>query len=265
MAKTLLVVGTWTDHGKLIGFAIENEWRVLHTLLFEDITTAFERITVDLVWILGRSPHPGWEQALGRIRGANNDVVVLLSSDCSQDWLVRALMWGSSGAGSCGSYDASADEREEIRLPDTLTRLVTSSVTPTLTLFERVPSSVATGTLRALDFIDAHYDEPITLADAASAACYSRCHFCKIFKQQVGLSFISYLSHVRIRHAKELLIRSDKSITAIAYDVGFNDLSHFERVFRAAQNQSPSQFRQTAKHSSPDSQYPPSLVRHAVA
>jgi len=53
---------------------------------------------------------------------------------------------------------------------------------------------------------------------------------------------------VRIRHAMELLARSNMPITNIAFEVGFNDLSHFERVFRSTQRVSPSQYRHKAKH-----------------
>jgi AraC-like DNA-binding protein len=138
------------------------------------------------------------------------------------------------------------------------------NVTSSLSLLEPVCHQVSTDMRRALEFIEVHFREPISLADVARAASYSRCHFCKLFRQQLGLSFVTYLSHVRIRRAMVLLARSDRSITEIAFDVGFNDLSHFERVFRAVQGQTPTRFRQIAKQSPDRGQDPPSARSLAV-
>jgi AraC-like DNA-binding protein len=57
----------------------------------------------------------------------------------------------------------------------------------------------------ALEFIDLNHAEPITLDDAARVATYSRCHFSKTFKEQVGMGFVAYLTSVRVAHAKRLL------------------------------------------------------------
>ena len=95
----------------------------------------------------------------------------------------------------------------------------------------------------ALEFIRSNHAENITLADAARAATYSPCHFSKAFKEQVGIGFIAYLTSVRMQHAKRLLVETDTTVTDVALAVGFGDLSHFERLFRRDQNETPSQFR----------------------
>src|SRR5205823_2464222 len=82
---------------------------------------------------------------------------------------------------------------------------------------------------------------------AARAAVYSRCHFSKVFKEQVGVGFVEYLTGVRIRHAMRLLATTDLTVTGVAFEVGFRDLSHFERVFRRRRQQTPSQYRAEAR------------------
>jgi len=99
------------------------------------------------------------------------------------------------------------------------------------------------GVSRALDFMEEHYFENISLGDITKAACLSRYHFCRLFKKQLGVTCISYLSRLRIEKAKFLLGNTLYPITQICFDVGFNDLSHFERVFRSIEGIPPSTYR----------------------
>ncbi len=99
------------------------------------------------------------------------------------------------------------------------------------------------GIRRALDFMEEHYFEGISLRDIARAACLSSYHFCRLFKRQMGINLIPYLSRLRIKKAKSLLGSTPYSVTRICFDVGFNDLSHFERVFRSIEGISPSTYR----------------------
>jgi AraC-like DNA-binding protein len=256
MSKTLLVLGAWRDCGKLIEYATSHGWQVVCALRFEKIPAGFENVNINLILVSQCLAETGWEQAVNRILAHDATTVVALSPDGNQDWLARALSGESFPVVVSRTDIELRGVPEEDRGPDDTGRL---------TLLGRVPGNITTGIKRAIEFIHSHYEEPISLEEAARAAFYSRCYFCKVFKEQIGVSFVSYLSRVRIEHAVDLLVQSDKSITTIAYDVGFNDLSHFERVFRAIQNQSPSQFRRTAKNSPHDYQYQTSLARHAVA
>ena len=99
------------------------------------------------------------------------------------------------------------------------------------------------GIRRALDFMEEHYFEGISLRDIARAACLSRYHFCRLFKRQMRINCIPYLSQLRIEKAKSLLGNTPYPVTQICFDVGFNDLSHFERVFRSIEGISPSTYR----------------------
>jgi AraC-like DNA-binding protein len=68
-------------------------------------------------------------------------------------------------------------------------------------------------------------------------------YFCKLFKKATGLTFTEYLGRVRIEKAKALLLNPHLRISEIAYDVGFQSLTHFNRVFRQVTGRSPTAFR----------------------
>jgi two-component system, response regulator YesN len=96
---------------------------------------------------------------------------------------------------------------------------------------------------RALAFISKHFAESLSLADAAREAGLSRFHFCRLFHSEMGVPFHEYLHNLRVRHAKVLLADSYLRVSEIAYAVGFNDLSHFDRIFRKHVGRSPSEYR----------------------
>jgi AraC-like DNA-binding protein len=96
---------------------------------------------------------------------------------------------------------------------------------------------------RAREFIAAHYQEDLSLADVARAAHMSTFYFCKQFKKATGLGFTSYLSRVRIEKAKELLLNPHARISEVAYDCGFQSLTHFNRIFRALVGEAPTMYR----------------------
>lgn len=68
-------------------------------------------------------------------------------------------------------------------------------------------------------------------------------YFCVLFKRATGKTFVQYLTDMRIEHAKKLLTSVSLSVTEVCFDSGFNDLSHFERIFRRSVGVSPRQFQ----------------------
>ena len=96
-------------------------------------------------------------------------------------------------------------------------------------------------------WIDAHAHEAIELESAASEAGLSPFHFLRIFAQVLGVTPHQYLVRSRLRHAARLLADGARSITDIAFDVGFGDLSNFVRTFHRAAGVSPRGFRMVAK------------------
>ena len=97
---------------------------------------------------------------------------------------------------------------------------------------------------RAKEFIKTNQGEDISLGDVAKAVNTSTFYFCKMFKKATGLNFTDYLSRIRIEKAKNLLLNPNLRISEIAYEVGFQSLTHFNRVFRKLAGQSPTEYRQ---------------------
>jgi AraC-like DNA-binding protein len=95
---------------------------------------------------------------------------------------------------------------------------------------------------RVIAFVGEHYTEPLALRDLAQMASMSRSHFCRMFRHAAGVSFRDYIRNLRLRRAQELLRRPKASLTAIALEVGFYDLAHFDKAFRKQYGVSPSEF-----------------------
>jgi YesN/AraC family two-component response regulator len=98
---------------------------------------------------------------------------------------------------------------------------------------------------RAKAHITAHYGDAISLAETARAMHVSTFYFCKIFKRATGLTFTDYVGRVRIEKAKNLLLNPHLRISEIAYTVGFQSLTHFNRVFRKLTGAAPTVFRES--------------------
>jgi AraC family transcriptional regulator len=101
--------------------------------------------------------------------------------------------------------------------------------------------------VQAALWIDANAHEPINLESAAREFGLSPFHFLRLFAKVLGVTPHQYLIRSRLRRAVGLLAGDTRSITEIAFDVGFGDLSNFVRTFHRAAAVSPRRFRQAAK------------------
>ncbi|MCU1067872.1 helix-turn-helix domain-containing protein [Stenotrophomonas maltophilia] len=103
------------------------------------------------------------------------------------------------------------------------------------------------GLKRALAYLKDHAAEPLTLGDLARQAHVSQSHLGFLFRSELGTTFKLLLQQLRIEHAKQLLRDGQRlRITDVALQVGFGDLSHFEKSFRRAVGVSPRSYRRTA-------------------
>ncbi|HEA53667.1 hypothetical protein LCGC14_0683820 [marine sediment metagenome] len=96
---------------------------------------------------------------------------------------------------------------------------------------------------RAMDYINEHFKENITLERVSEIANMSSAHFCRIFKKTYGIGFIDYVNSLRIEHACELLNNTSNPISSIGYECGYSNISNFNRNFRKYVGKSPSAFR----------------------
>lgn len=96
---------------------------------------------------------------------------------------------------------------------------------------------------RAKSFIEQNHAEDLSLGAVAKAVNTSTFYFCKLFKKATGLNFTEYVSRVRIEKSKDLLLNRNLRVSEIAYEVGFQSLTHFNRVFKKITGQSPTEYR----------------------
>ena len=101
---------------------------------------------------------------------------------------------------------------------------------------------------RAKQYIAEHQSEELSLDQVAKSVHTSKFYFCKMFKKATGINFTDYLSRVRTERAKNLLLNPNLRVSEIAYEVGFQSLTHFNRVFKRILGESPTDYRnQVAK------------------
>lgn len=96
---------------------------------------------------------------------------------------------------------------------------------------------------RAKEYIHEHQTENLRLGHVAKAVNTSTFYFCKMFKKVTGINFTDYLSRVRIEKSKNLLLNPNLRVSEIAFEVGFQSLTHFNRVFKKILGQSPTEYR----------------------
>ena len=96
---------------------------------------------------------------------------------------------------------------------------------------------------RAKEFIQEHQTDNLRLGHVAKAVNTSTFYFCKMFKKVTGINFTDYLSRVRIEKSKNLLLNPNLRVSEIAFEVGFQSLTHFNRVFKKILGQSPTEYR----------------------
>jgi len=100
--------------------------------------------------------------------------------------------------------------------------------------------------LRAMSFIRKRFSDKVSLEDVAFEVSLSPTYFSRLFKEEAGQSFKSFLNDIRVGEAKNLLRETDMPLIDIAYQVGFEDQSYFSRVFRNVVGISPGRYRRSS-------------------
>lgn len=99
-----------------------------------------------------------------------------------------------------------------------------------------------------LEYISNHYHEKITTAQLAKICFISEGHLCRFFKNNIGKSVTEYINEFRIEKAAVMLANTDENITNIAFEVGFDDLNYFSRIFKKIKNKSPLEYRKNCQN-----------------
>jgi len=98
-----------------------------------------------------------------------------------------------------------------------------------------------------VDYIDAHYTEPITTAFLSEEFGYDESYFCRRFKKIVGISVMGYINIMRLEYGKRLLRQTGASVVQVAQKCGFSDAGYFSHRFTEYYGISPAQLRKMQK------------------
>lgn len=131
------------------------------------------------------------------------------------------------------------------------------------THFEAGGAAVSGGTdgesrgRQVISYIESNYMQDIRLDDLSEATYLSPSYLSRLFKKLTGTNFKSYLEEVRLRHAVEEMRRTDQTITAIAYNNGFPNVSALSSAIRKKYDMSPNEFRHSLETLEPEAAEPP--------
>jgi AraC-like DNA-binding protein len=92
-------------------------------------------------------------------------------------------------------------------------------------------------------FIQNNFNQKISLKQVADLIYLTESNFCKFFKKATGKTYSDYLNELRINEACRLLFQTDKTISQVSFECGFETLSYFNRVFLNKKGVTPSMFR----------------------
>lgn len=97
------------------------------------------------------------------------------------------------------------------------------------------------------NFVKDHFQEPILLDEVSELVSMTTPSFCRYFKKITNKTFTTFVNEYRLVHASKLLAEKPMSITEVCFESGFNNFSHFNKLFKAYTGDSASQYRQKLK------------------
>lgn len=98
-----------------------------------------------------------------------------------------------------------------------------------------------------ISYVNANFQKPLTIKSIANEFGYSSSYVAHIFYDQLKIPFRTYLGSVRSEYAKDLILKTNKSLTEISYECGYNSLNTFCRCFKKHFGKTPSNFKKTNK------------------
>ena len=157
--------------------------------------------------------------------------------------------------GEPGVMDAAWKLVETVRNPETLPLAAVGQLYILLgelcrisTPGSQIPSASEESLRSVLDYIHAHYTEPLTVREISRAFSYNETYFCRRFKKATGLTVMEYIRILRLELAEKLLKTEKGEIRDIAWQCGFPDESYFSRAFKMHSGMTPREFRKQGRN-----------------
>lgn len=98
-----------------------------------------------------------------------------------------------------------------------------------------------------LEYVDTHYQKPITLQDVADNLHISFAYASRLFKKYTDTNYSKYLTRLRLEKAQELLATTGKTVEEICFEIGYNDYFYFSKTFKKHSGVTPLQYRRQVK------------------
>jgi AraC-like DNA-binding protein len=103
---------------------------------------------------------------------------------------------------------------------------------------------------KAMDYMNQNFQKSITLTEVARLANMTDVSFSRFFRARTGITFMDSLLEMRLGHASRLLIDTTQSVSEVAYNCGFNNISNFNRLFKKKKGCTPKEFRENYSYGS---------------
>lgn len=100
---------------------------------------------------------------------------------------------------------------------------------------------------KVCSYLEEHYNEDISLEEAASMIGFSSFYFTKLMKEHTNMSYVDYITSLRVNQAKKLLETTDMTVKDVGIAVGYENANYFTRVFKRMEGSSPSQYKSKLK------------------
>lgn len=142
---------------------------------------------------------------------------------------------------------------KEIRLCEAFSRMEQIVDREFAPLSERLqtPYACSEPVRMAIEYLEDHYSEKISLTLVAARLSFSPEHFSRMFTKETGVNFSTFLNNLRMKRALELLEKTDKKIYEIAEEVGFSSVSYFSTAFKKSFGQTPNYYQQISRRDGP--------------
>jgi AraC-like DNA-binding protein len=98
-----------------------------------------------------------------------------------------------------------------------------------------------------VDFLSEHYSDGFSMAELCARVGMTESSFSRYFRRATGNTFTDFVTRLRINKACQLLMESDRYITNVCYDVGFNNVANFNRRFLHVKGMTPKEFRRQSE------------------
>jgi len=208
----------------------ELEQRLVRSVISSDVAAADRAVDDLFKWLAGR------KKGIAAVRAAVAESVIVLRHAVSR----QLRGWEYSDAAFTMELAESGSE-------SAVESLVRAQMRKMIRVSRAIPErSVPAAVEQTSSYIEAHYAEEITLERLAAMTGHSVYHLSRLFRQHTGVTLVEFLTAVRLRRARELLLQENLAIKEVSARIGYSDPTYFARVFRKSEGVAPSEYREHA-------------------